>query len=104
MYQANSPIIQTEVEGNSFPLERGVKQGDPLALKLFTAVLENQMRKLKWETKYGINIDRQRLTHLRFADDIIHHYLTSVKFGQRPRNDAERPRYSQQGNRTNNEH
>ena len=29
------------------------------------------MRKLEWETKHGINIDGQRLTHLRFADDII---------------------------------
>ena len=48
-----------------------MKQGDPLAPKLFTAVLENQMRKLEWETKHGINIDGQRLTHLRFADDII---------------------------------
>ena len=44
---------------------------DPLAPKLLTAVLENQMRELEWETKHGINIDGQRLTHLRFADDII---------------------------------
>ena len=42
-----------------------------MASKLFTAVLENQKRKLEWETKHGINIDGQRLTHLKFADDII---------------------------------
>ena len=29
------------------------------------------MRELEGETKHGINIDGQRLTHLRFADDII---------------------------------
>jgi hypothetical protein len=29
------------------------------------------MRKLEWETKHGININGQRLTHLRFAVDII---------------------------------
>ena len=48
-----------------------MKQGDPLAPKLFAAVLENQMRKLEWEAKHGINIDGQRRTHIRFADDVI---------------------------------
>ena len=71
LYTEFKAKIQTEVEGNAFPLQRGVKQGDPLAPKLFTAVLEKHMRKLEWETKHGINIDGQRLTHLRFADDII---------------------------------
>ena len=71
LYTPCKAKIKTEVEGNSFPLERGVNQGDPLVPKLFTAVLENQMRKRGWETKHGINIDGQRLTHLRFADDII---------------------------------
>ena len=48
-----------------------MKLGDPVSLKLFTCLLENQFRKLEWENKYGINIDGLRLTHLRFADDII---------------------------------
>jgi hypothetical protein len=50
---------------------RGVKQGDPLSPKLFTSLLENQLRRLKWENKYGVIMDGVRLTHLRFADDII---------------------------------
>jgi hypothetical protein len=37
-----------EAEGIHFPLERGVKQGDPTSPRLFTCVLENIQ-----ETKVG---------------------------------------------------
>lgn len=37
---------------------------------MFTAVLETMFRKLNWET-YDLNINGERLTHLRFADDIV---------------------------------
>jgi hypothetical protein len=59
------------MEGKNFELGRGVKQGDPLSPKLFTSLLENQFRRLKWENKYGVIIDGVRLTHLRISDDII---------------------------------
>ena len=39
--------------------------------KLFISLLEHQFRKLKWGNRYGIYIDGIRLTHLRFADDIL---------------------------------
>ncbi|KHN80360.1 Retrovirus-related Pol polyprotein from type-1 retrotransposable element R2, partial [Toxocara canis] len=51
------------------PLRRGVKQGDIISPKLFTACLEMVKRKIKW--KGGIIIDGEKLNHLRFADDIV---------------------------------
>lgn len=71
MYQKNQAKIRTEKEGKTFKVGRGVKQGDPLSPKLFTSLLEHQFRKIEWKPEYGVNIDGQQLTHLRFADDII---------------------------------
>ena len=51
-------------------LERGVRQGDTISPKLFTAVLEEVFRKLDWSKK-GIKINGEFLSHLRFADDIV---------------------------------
>lgn len=52
------------------PVKRGVRQGDTISPKLFTAALEDIFRKLEWD-KYGITIDGEKLHHLRFADDIV---------------------------------
>jgi len=52
------------------PVRRGVRQGDTISPKLFTAALEDMFRKLDWE-EYGIKIDGEKLHHLRFADDIV---------------------------------
>ncbi|GFS08192.1 endonuclease-reverse transcriptase [Elysia marginata] len=51
-----------------FP-NRGVRQGDPMSLKLFTAAIEETFKK-KSELSNGINIDGEILTNLRFADDV----------------------------------
>jgi hypothetical protein len=59
------------MEGKNIELGRGAKQRDPLSPKLFTSLLENQFRRLKWDNEYGVIIDGARLTHLRFAEDII---------------------------------
>lgn len=48
----------------------GVRQGDPVSSKLFSAVLENVFRKLDWD-HYGLCIDRRKLKHLRFSDGIV---------------------------------
>ena len=51
-----------------FAIERGVRQGDPISPKLFTAVIEEIFKKA--ELDKGINIDGERLQNLRFADDV----------------------------------
>ncbi|KHN86200.1 Putative uncharacterized transposon-derived protein F52C9.6, partial [Toxocara canis] len=51
------------------PVEKGVKQGDTISPKLFTACLESVIREIDWEG--GININGEYLNHLRFADDIV---------------------------------
>ncbi|CAF4921267.1 unnamed protein product [Pieris macdunnoughi] len=48
----------------------GVRQGDPLSPKLFSAILESLFRNLEWD-KVGININGRQLNHLRFADDLV---------------------------------
>ena len=52
------------------PINRGVRQGDPISPKLFTAGLEDMFRKLIWESR-GIMVDGELLSHHRFADDIV---------------------------------
>ena len=47
-----------------------MRQEDAIYPKLFTAGLESMLRNLNWDNK-GLNIDREYLNHLRFADDII---------------------------------
>ncbi|KAK7128640.1 hypothetical protein R3I94_017013 [Phoxinus phoxinus] len=49
---------------------RGVKQGDTISPKLFTACLEQIFRQLNWD-KVGIKINGRWLNHLCFADDIV---------------------------------
>ncbi|VDM62238.1 unnamed protein product [Angiostrongylus costaricensis] len=48
----------------------GVRQGDTILPKLFTATLQNVMQKLEWDNM-GVKIDGRQLHHLCFADDIV---------------------------------
>lgn len=61
--------LDEKTKTNPIKLQRGVRQGDTISPKLFTLVLEDIFKKLKWDTK-GVNIDGVYLNHLRFADDI----------------------------------
>lgn len=70
IYTISKSRIRLESTGKTFPIQRGVRQGDPLSPKLFSAVLEQIFRKLEWE-HFGLNINGIRLNHLRFADDIV---------------------------------
>lgn len=70
IYSISSARIKLEIEGPTFPIKKGVRQGDPLSPKLFSSVLEMVFRNLDWENK-GLKIDGENLNHLRFADDIV---------------------------------
>lgn len=70
IYANSKANIKLEALGREFRIKRGVRQGDPLSPKLFSAVLENVFRNLDWE-HLGLNIDRKKLNYLRFADDLI---------------------------------
>ena len=60
-----------------FDIRRGTKQGDPISPQLFNAVLENALKEVQitWRQKgWGISLgelDSDRITNLRFADDLI---------------------------------
>ncbi|EYC25145.1 hypothetical protein Y032_0012g1725 [Ancylostoma ceylanicum] len=49
---------------------RGVRQGDTISPKLFTATLEHVFRKLAWD-EYGLSVSGNQLNNLRFADDVV---------------------------------
>ncbi|KAK6755622.1 hypothetical protein RB195_014163 [Necator americanus] len=51
-------------------VKREVRQGDTISPKIFTATLENAMRKLEWDDM-GVKVDDRQIHHLRFADDIV---------------------------------
>lgn len=59
-----------EVEGGEVEVKKGVRQGDPGSPKYFSAVLEKVFRALNWQEK-GLDVNGKRLSHLRFADDIV---------------------------------
>ena len=50
-------------------ISRGVRQGDTLSPKVFTAAMEAIFNKLPLDER-GINVDGEQLTDLRFADDV----------------------------------
>lgn len=51
-------------------IHRGVRQGDTISPKIFTAAIEEEVFKKLDLTERGINIDGEWLTDLRFADDV----------------------------------
>ncbi|KAK6763423.1 hypothetical protein RB195_023937 [Necator americanus] len=54
------------------PIGKGVRQGDAIWPKLFTAALQWIMKSLSWEERGGgISVDGRFLSNLRFAYDIV---------------------------------
>ena len=71
MYTEQTGTVDGNVE---FPIYRGVKQGDTLSSILFNAALEHMFRKWKQRLDsqgWQIQNHLPRLTHVRFADDIL---------------------------------
>ncbi len=69
-YEDSRVYIKLDRESPTFKIHRGVKQGDPLSPNLFNALLEDVLREVDWG-KFGIKIDGEKLSHLRFADNIV---------------------------------
>ena len=66
--QATAMVHLDKLVSTEFPVHRGARQGDPLSPKLFTAVMEEVFKKA--DISGGVNVDRENLTNLRFADDV----------------------------------
>ncbi|KAG1658669.1 Neural proliferation differentiation and control protein 1 [Nymphon striatum] len=75
-------------------LEKGVRQGDSTSPKIFTACLENVFRCLNWTSK-GIPINGDRLTNLRFADDVV--LFSELQKNTKAAADTEYPAYGVTG-------
>ena len=83
LYKDQSVTVIAGCRSREFSLQRGVKQGDPISVLLFIAVMEAIFGKLKskWQSLnskcklqyYGFVIDdpSDPLTNLRFADDVL---------------------------------
>jgi Reverse transcriptase (RNA-dependent DNA polymerase) len=70
IYSDATACVKLHKRSCKFPINKGVRQGDTISPKLFTATLEDLFRKLDWEEK-GVPINGEHLSHLRFADDIV---------------------------------
>ena len=61
------------MNGKTFPIQRGVKQGDVISPLLFNAGLEHAMRKWKLRLQHcGFDLGNgEILTNMRYADDVM---------------------------------
>ena len=66
--QATARIHLDKSVSDECPINRGVRQGEQLLPKLFTAVMEAVVKKA--DISEGINVYGENLTNLRFADDV----------------------------------
>ena len=66
--QATARVHPDKSVSTEFPIHRGVRQGDPLSPKLFTAVMEEVFKKA--DISEEVNVDGENLTNLRIADDV----------------------------------
>ena len=70
IYTDSSVTVHLHKESEKIRIKRGVRQGDTISPKLFTATLESIFRRINWENK-GVRIGGKFLNNLRFADDIL---------------------------------
>ena len=70
IYRDSSVTVHLHKESENIRIKSGVRQGDTISPKLFTATLQSIFRRFNWENK-GVKIDGEFLANLRFADDIF---------------------------------
>ncbi len=66
LHTDSSVTVHLHKESVKIRIKRGVRQGDTISPKLFTATLESIFRRLNWENKGG-----EFIFNVRFADDIF---------------------------------
>ena len=78
IYRDQKASVQTDEESNIFDIQKGSKQGDPMSSLLFNTVLQYSLKDeiQGWQKKKEMGIflsdhDRDCLTNLRFADDVM---------------------------------
>ena len=78
IYKDQKASVQTDEESEKFDIQKGSKQGDPLSSLLFNTVLQYSLKDeiQRWQKKKGMGIylsdqERDCLTNLRFADDVM---------------------------------
>ena len=75
LYTGQTGQVIADKVSRNFDINRGTKQGDPISPCLFSAVLEFAMGDIQvlWKSRRcGIELkEGERLTNLRFADDIL---------------------------------
>ena len=64
-----STVAKLHRESNEIPIRKGVRQGDTISPKLFTASLEDLFRNFDWSNR-GVSITGNKLSNLRFVDDV----------------------------------
>ncbi|CAH2218500.1 jg26581 [Pararge aegeria aegeria] len=64
------PGVEQEQTTGRIQLQRGVRQGDVMSPKLFTAALEDVFKLLDWN-RLGITVNGEYITQLRFAEVIM---------------------------------
>ena len=76
-YSRSNTVLRVDGRRSS-PIDvlQGVKQGDPMSVHLFNAVIDWTLSKL--DPELGITINDERLNHLAFADDIVLFTRTSI--------------------------
>lgn len=70
MYLNATASIRLHDNTNKFKTSRGIRQGDIITPNQFTTVFEFAFKMISWKT-LEVEVDGERLNHLRFADDIV---------------------------------
>ena len=66
--KATASMHIDDLVSEKLQIKRGVRQGDPISPKLFSAAIETIFQAVDLDK--GLNIDGETLTNLRFADDV----------------------------------